>query len=270
MSRKLIFLDVDGTLVDFTMHMPESAREALSIARKRGHLISLCTGRTVTNVYPWLLDFGFDAIVASAGAYVSANDKVIYHSVLANDKVQDMVEVLKEHGACFMLQGINGRYVDEENAKKMRERCMRLGLDIDGALNGLTLVEHPEQMPALESGMYFDADIPVDVMQKEVGNYIKITGASFDKDRQMSGEMTKMGVNKATGMQRLMDELKIGREDTIAFGDGPNDVEMLQFAGTGVAMGNAIPAVKQYADMVTDKIDEDGLYHAFERLHLLG
>ena len=87
---------------------------------------------------------------------------------------------------------------------------------------------------------------------------------------QMSGEMTKMGVNKATGMQRLMDELKIGREDTIAFGDGPNDVEMLQFAGTGVAMGNAIPAVKQYADMVTDKIDEDGLYHAFERLHLLG
>ena len=138
MSRKLIFLDVDGTLVDFTMHMPESAREALSIARKRGHLISLCTGRTVTNVYPWLLEFGFDAIVASAGAYVSANDKVIYHSVLANDKVQDMVEVLKEHGACFMLQGINGRYVDEENAKKMRERCMRLGLDIDGALNGLT------------------------------------------------------------------------------------------------------------------------------------
>lgn len=270
MSRKLIFLDVDGTLVDFTMHMPESAREALSIARKRGHLISLCTGRTVTNVYPWLLEFGFDVIVASAGAYVSANDKVIYHSVLANDKVQDMVEVLKEHGACFMLQGINGRYVDEENAKKMRERCMRLGLDIDGALNGLTLVEHPEQMPALESGMYFDADIPVDVMQKEVGNYIKITGASFGKDRQMSGEMTKMGVNKATGMQRLMDELKIGREDTIAFGDGPNDVEMLQFAGTGVAMGNAIPAVKQYADMVTDKIDEDGLYHAFERLHLLG
>ena len=46
MSRKLIFLDVDGTLVDFTMHMPESAREALSIARKRGHLISLCTGQT--------------------------------------------------------------------------------------------------------------------------------------------------------------------------------------------------------------------------------
>jgi len=76
-------------------------REALSIARKRGHLISLCTGRTVTNVYPWLLEFGFDAIVASAGAYVSANDKVIYHSVLANDKVQDMVEVLKEHGACL-------------------------------------------------------------------------------------------------------------------------------------------------------------------------
>ena len=263
MSRKLIFLDVDGTLVDFTMHMPESAREALSIARKRGHLISLCTGRTVTNVYPWLLEFGFDAIVASAGAYVSANDKVIYHSVLANDKVQDMVEVLKEHGACFMLQGINGRYVDEENAKKMRERCMRLGLDIDGALNGLTLVEHPEQMPAL------DADIPVDVMQKEVGNYIKITGASFGKDRQMSGEMTKMGVNKATGMQRLMDELKIGREDTIAFGDSMNDYQMLEAVNYGVVYEGASDKVKAVANDTFIDPDRDSIALSLKKLNII-
>ena len=98
MSRKLIFLDVDGTLVDFTMHMPESAREALSTARKQGHLISLCTGRTVTNVYPWLLDFGFDAIVASAGAYVSVKDNVIYHSILAQDKVQELVDAYNAVG----------------------------------------------------------------------------------------------------------------------------------------------------------------------------
>ena len=111
-------------------------------------------------------------------------------------------------------------------------------------------------------------DIPVDVMQKEVGNYIKITGASFGKDRQMSGEMTKMGVNKATGMQRLMDELKIGREDTIAFGDGPNDVEMLQFAGTGVAMGNAQQIVKDHADYITLTNDEDGLVPVIEKFIL--
>ena len=71
-------------------------------------------------------------------------------------------------------------------------------------------------------------------------------------------------------MLRRMDEALLGREDMWAVGDGRYDGEMLHFAGTGVAMGNAILAVKQYADMVTDKIDEDGLYHAFERLHLLG
>ena len=95
----------------------------------------------------------------------------------------------------------------------------------------------------------------------------------FDIQRHQSDysfDLTLRGVSKAVGICELVKRLDRDISNTIAFGDGPNDVEMLQFAGTGVAMGNAIPAVKQYADMVTDKIDEDGLYHAFERLHLLG
>jgi len=107
-------------------------------------------------------------------------------------------------------------------------------------------------------------DIPV--MVEALSPYFDVQRHQSDR----SFDLTLKGSSKAVGIKELVKELGRSIDDTIAFGDGPNDVEMLQFAGTGVAMGNAIPAVKQYADMVTDKIDEDGLYHAFERLHLLG
>lgn len=269
MSRKVIFLDVDGTLVDFSRKMPESARAALDKARENGHILSLCTGRTATSVYGWLLDFGFDAIIASAGAYVKMGDEIIYHSTLDRREVARMMNVVSDHGASCMVQGINGLYIDEENEVGMRQFCAKQGLDISAFQQELSIVEHPELMPELESCVYHGADIPVDKMQKEVGDYFKVTGASFGKDRQMSGEITRMGVNKATGIQRLLDYLHMDREDSIAIGDGPNDVEMLSYAGIGVAMGNAMEGIKQYADMVTDDIDKDGIYKAFEKLGLL-
>lgn len=269
MSKKVVFLDIDGTLVDFTKRMPESARTALTKAKENGHILSICTGRTAANIYDWLLDFGFDAIVASAGAYVQAFDEVIYHSILDAGEVERLLRIIMDHGASCLVQGIRGLFMDAENEARMRQYCAKQGLDISAVLQELTIVDHPECMPELESGVYYGADIPVDRMQKEVGGYFKITGASFGKDRQMSGEMTRMGINKATGMQKLLEYLQVDRTDSIAIGDGPNDVEMLSYAGIGVAMGNAMAGVKQHADMVTDDIDKDGIYKAFEKLGLL-
>ena len=85
----------------------------------------------------------------------------------------------------------------------------------------------------------------------------------------MSGEMTKMGVNKATGMQRLMDELKIGREDTIAFGDGRNDIEMIEETGLGIAMGNAVPELKSVAKYITTNIEEEGITAACKHFNYI-
>lgn len=269
MNRKVVFLDIDGTLVDFTTQMPQSARVALTKARENGHILSLCTGRTATNIYDWLLEFGFDAIVASTGAYVSMGDKVIFHSLLEEHEVKKLMDILAEHGASCLVQGMHGLYLDEQNAKMMQQYCAKQGLDLSAAVRNVHIVEDPEKMPELESGVYYGADIPVDKMQKEVGDYFKITGASFGKERLMCGEMTRMGINKATGMQRLLDYLHMDRADSIAIGDGPNDLEMLSFAGVGVAMGNATAQVKQYADMITDDIDKDGIYKAFEQLGLI-
>jgi hydroxymethylpyrimidine pyrophosphatase-like HAD family hydrolase len=77
------------------------------------------------------------------------------------------------------------------------------------------------------------------------------------------------GIRKASGMCLIADHLNCANEDIIAFGDGPNDIDMLEYAGIGIAMGNAGDVTKAAADMITDRIDEDGIYRALKKLELI-
>jgi len=267
--KKIVFLDIDGTLVDFNAKMPESAKKALYLAKEKGCYIALCTGRTITNIYPWLLEFPFDGIVASAGAYITCKNETIFHNVLEKDKLNLLANQLMEHQASYMFQGVCGRYIDELNKLKMQNYLISLGFDNIDEMNSITLCERPYEMEQIESGMYFGADKDIMIMQEAIDPYFKITGSSFGQDHIYSGEITCKGIDKATGMQKLMTYMDIPRESSIAFGDGPNDVEMLQYAHTGVAMGNAEDSIKKLADMVTDHISDDGLYNGFRDLGLL-
>jgi len=267
--KKIVFLDIDGTLVDFNAKMPESAKRALFLAKDKGCYIALCTGRTITNIYPWLLEFPFDGIVASAGAYITCGKQKIFHNVLRKDKLNLLADKFIEHNAAYMFQGVQGRYIDELNKLKMQDYMISLGFDNVDAMNSMTLCERPYEMDQIESGMYFGADKDIMFMQKVIDPYFKITGSSFGQDRSYSGEITCKGIDKATGMQKLMTYMDIPQEASIAFGDGPNDVEMLQYAHIGVAMGNADDSIKKLADIVTDHISEDGLYNGFLNLGII-
>ncbi|MGL4790164.1 MAG: HAD family hydrolase, partial [Anaerotignaceae bacterium] len=105
---------------------------------------------------------------------------------------------------------------------------------------------------------------------KEIlGNNFDVTAMSFGKMSEDCGEITCAGINKAFGMKKVLEYYGMDREDSIAFGDGPNDFEMLEFANVGVAMGNAIPQLKEVADMVTTSVMEDGIKNGLEKLNLL-
>lgn len=267
--KKIVFLDIDGTLVDFNSKMPQSARKALQLAKTNGCLIALCTGRTITNIYPWLLEFPFDGIVASAGAYITCGEEKIFHHVMSNDKLDGIAHQLMKNNASYMFQGVCGRYLDEENMKRIQAYMLSLGFTNTKEINNMTICDRPYEMPQIESGMYFGADKDIIEMQEAVDPYFKITGSSFGEDHMFSGEITCRGIDKATGMQKLMNHMAVSQEGSIAIGDGPNDFEMLAYANVGVAMGNAIEALKSTADLVTDHISEDGIYNAFCKLGLI-
>lgn len=270
---KLIFLDIDGTLIDFHQQMPASAKQALKLAQEHGHKIVLCTGRTYSNIYPSLLEMDFDAVVASTGAYIVAGKKVIYHHVLDPQKLKQMEGLMNAHHAYYMMQGIEAGYMDQSSARRMKQYFASMGINTDAGFKHIILTDHPLHQPLLESGVYYEADIGIHQMQQEMDQktdrYFTIAGASFGTEREYCGEITCKGIHKGTGMLRLAQYMGIGQEDIIGIGDGPNDFDMIRTAAVGIVMGNGVEELKAEADYVTDPIDRDGIWNAFVHYGLI-
>ncbi len=267
--KKVIFLDVDGTLLDHTHTIPDSAKRALVEAKKNGHYLVLCTGRTRKIISDDLVEH-FDGIVASAGAHIFWNDKEIFHSFIPRSELKKVTEVLNRHGASYVFQGDNGRVTTDENKERFIKFFSAEGKKEIRESFIKEKIEFPYERDDIESGFYIDADVSIEEIQKEIGNGVKVTGASFGGERVYNGEVTLAGVNKATGMEKILEHLGLKREDSIAFGDGPNDFEMIEFANIGVAMGNAVEELKAMANMITDHVSENGLYNGFAKLNLIG
>ena len=134
---------------------------------------------------------------------------------------------------------------------------------------GMTVDDEPQKRRDIEKMIYYDSPYPV----SEVGTYLApwfdVTVTSFADADETSGEVTLAGITKSYGMKKLMDHISCTQSDTVAFGDGFNDLDMLQFAGTSVAMGNAADPIKNVADRVTARVDEDGILHALTQMALI-
>ena len=131
------------------------------------------------------------------------------------------------------------------------------------------LTEEPWKNPRNEKLLYYNAPFPVAKVHADLVPYFDTVAISLEGMGEYAGEIGINGINKATGMERYLKAVGIAREDSIAVGDGPNDLQMMEYAGIGIAMGNAREEVKERADMVTSSINNDGIYRAFETLGLL-
>ncbi len=272
--KKLVFLDVDGTLMDFKRQIPESTKEAVRLARARGHRLFICTGRIAPNISRELLNLGFDGFVAAAGAYVQIGEQVIHHQTLDSDKLASLTRILREHHAKFYFQGADGIYISPLEFEDWKQcRMAAMGWIPDEFLKLFHVVDRPEGQGRLTNGDYMQADISVDeltaIVDKKLDGYFSVTGASFGKDQIYCGEITRKGITKGTGMEAVVCYYGMKREDTIAVGDGPNDFDMLHYAHVGIAMGNGVEALKKEADYVTDTVECDGIWKAFEKYQLI-
>ena len=116
---------------------------------------------------------------------------------------------------------------------------------------------------------FYQAHSTIEEIQKRLGGFFETLTSSFAVSDSCDGEIMVRGYDKGTAMQKVLDATGTDRRDTIAFGDGPNDKVMLEFAQTGVAMGNASDDLKRTADLVTDRVDRDGLYKGFRMTGLI-
>lgn len=271
-KKRIIFLDIDGTLADYESKVPESAVKAIKEARENGHHVVLCTGRTRVQIFPWLPEELFSGVVSGAGSSVMAGDEEIFKKVMPFEDRKNMVEFFKEQKMPYFLQSEDGLYTDPEAYNDAFKEFKDLGKSeeqIKEAFGPVKKVERPEEVENVENALYYRCHLPVSKVEKRLGNNFNVTDSSYKLTRFCDGEVTCAGIDKSLGMEKYIEWSGLSREQTIAFGDGPNDFEMLSYANTGVAMGNAVPELKKQADMVCGSVDEDGLYEGFKTLNLI-
>lgn len=278
MGDKAVFLDVDGTLVNERGQIPQSARAAVAAARANGHRVFLATGRSTSELWPEIIDVGFDGLVAAAGGYVEIDGQVLVKRHLSRAQVRHVVEFFDSHGVEYFLEANSGLYGSPNSKQRLAELMFHGALDeadrrqretgFGGFIESLQ-VGATDVRDDINKVSFLDSDVPFAQIQAEFGPYFEVIPATVALWGPNSGELSLPGVHKAAAIEVVIDHLGIPLTDTIAFGDGLNDVEMIQFVGVGVAMGNAHPAVLAVADRVTGTPDEDGIHVGFAELGLL-
>ena len=283
MSKKIIFFDVDGTLVDVRPareYIPESTVKAVQETRKQGNLCFLCTGRSKAEIYSHILEVGFDGIIGAGGGFVEIGDEMLYHKMVSQSAINHVVDFFEEHGFDYYIESNGGLYASQNLVPRL-ERIMYGDLENDPLARKKKEEEPSHFIPSLKVGYdlhrgdvnkicFLEKDnFPFEKIKKEFEQEFNVIHCTVPIFGDNSGELSVPGVNKASAINALIDELGIPKENTYAFGDGLNDADMLEFCQYGIAVGNANKGLKDIADEITDDIAEDGIYHSMKKHGLI-
>ena len=266
------FLDVDGTIVNDKGIIPESTQIAIRKAVENGHKLVVCSGRSLFQLPQMLLDLGFSGMVTAAGAQVIAGGKEIYHAVIDEEHRKFIVDYMEKNNFVYCFQTDAGVVMNKRSEQQILKIMSDMGITeehLRQLVGEFFIQEDVWNNEKEEKLIYYDAPFGVARVHADLEPYFDVVALSLSGADDYCGEVGINGIHKATGMKRYLEYVGIPREDSIAIGDGPNDLQMMDYAGIGIAMGNAREEVKKRADMVTSHIDEDGLYHALDRLGLL-
>ncbi len=273
-KRKLIFLDIDGTLVPERKPPSALAAEAVGLAREKGHKVFLCTGRNVAIIGKEVLRLGFDGIIASAGAHVEAEGKVLFDSILPEDTVQECLAVFHGYGIFCRIESPEGIYTDPQMEALLRmEKPDRTGRELIRMQRemeeGLSFQPYDRYSRCGAYKICFTGTDPgrIEETKKYLGDRFHYAAHPFSEGSVcLNGEIIPRGIDKRKGMELICSWYGAEMSDTVAFGDGMNDYEMIQAAGVGVAMGNACRELKQAADRVCGSVWDDGIYFEFQKM----
>ncbi|MEU4014526.1 HAD family hydrolase [Microbacterium sp. NPDC028030] len=267
MTVRLIATDLDGTLLDSSSGVSVRTRSALDAARDRGIHVVPVTARQPIGLRAIAADAAFDGwALCSNGAYAVhlVDGRMLFAEELPADTIRTLADALRasipgllfasvrEGGETFVAQHGYAEIADVSDHKRDPETMG--GVPLEQVLSAPSLklvIRHPELAPPT----LFEALRSLGL----TGFEATLSGAPFV-------EVMAEGVTKATGLARLCDHLGIDRADVVAFGDALNDVEMLRWAGRGVAMAHAATIVQDAADETTASNDEDGVAKVIERL----
>ena len=276
--KKILFLDVDGTLVDYAGRIPASAVKAVRLAREKGHKVYICTGRSRAEVYPEIWDIGLDGMIGGNGNYIEDGGQVLMHRCLSLDECRRIVDWLHGRNMEFYLE-CNAGLFGSEKFEIAGEPAIRLYSMRKGKEDlGIQTVRDAFQDMIFGADLYRDDVNKISFVLNSYEDYLA-SASEFPELKAgtwggtggtaLFGDLALKEIDKAYAMDVLLEYLHASVEDTVAFGDAKVDIPMLKHSSVGVAMGNGGEEIRAMADYVTDDVEHDGLWKAFEHMGLI-
>lgn len=269
---RTIFLDIDGTYA-FHGAVPPAHEQAVRQARANGHKVFLCTGRPLSIVTERIRQAGFDGLVCGAGAYVQVGGKVLRNEVFPPDLAARTIDTLADFNAHVMIEAAEALYVLPETHELVEKRApaedasavqtavwndLRAARAVVDSLHGLNFSKI----------ISLSADANLDEISAAIGPGVSAIQTSLEDLGTGGGELYMSHITKAVGMQVVLDHFGATAANAVAVGDGPNDIEMFEHAGTRVGIAGGHPRILELADIVAEGPDQAGLVAAFAQLGL--
>lgn len=258
---KALFLDIDGTLVSFDTHIiAPSTIDALNRAKSRGIQIFIATGRPlaiINNLQP--IEHLIDGYITANGAYCFTGDNEVLCKPIPRKDVELVIQLSDELNFSCIVVSKTGIMV--HNADELFDKIFR---------NMLNVTNINDNVPV--SGFIEDTILqltPLITPEQESRIMPLLPGCMSTRWYPAFTDITLTGIDKAAGIDAFVARLGIKLTETMAIGDGGNDIAMLQHAGIGVAMGNASDEVKAAADYVTTSVENDGIRNALVRFNVI-
>ncbi len=274
MNKKLIFLDIDGTLTSPGSNVPpDSALEVIRLAREAGHKVFLCSGRNYDMLSP-LLKYGcFDGAVASSGGYVFYGDEVLYDCPMTEEQKDTAMRLFKENGVFRTVEAKDGSFCDEGLSDFLNEssggnsELVRWRKALESDLGIRPMAEYDGRPIYKVVFMCKEASQlapAIEALEKDFFFLVQDMAAA----NCLNGELVNRKFDKGLGIRRVCEALSYDIADTVGFGDSMNDLEMIETVGTSVCMANGSPNLKKKSRIVCPAVEEDGMAKAFRDLGL--
>lgn len=257
MTYKIVFFDVDGTM---THHrdgtISNSTKSAISALKNKGIKVVAATGRPLS-MCRGIKEVGIDTFITANGAYVKHHEKVIRKITMDKEIVQEVVEFayIQNHGLSYYTEDFSMNGVQDPGI--IRALKETLSINEYPMINALI---HEEEVYLM---CLFTNDESV---QKYITTFPHLT---FKRWHPYVLNVLQHDVSKSIAILKVLDYFGIDKTEAIAFGDGENDIDMLELVGLGIAMGNGNGKLKSIADFVTKKSSEDGIEYALKNFGII-
>lgn len=257
MKNKILFFDIDGTILDHEKNIPDGVEDALQKARENGHEIVISTGRSPFTAKSVLDQLKIDSYVCYNGQIVQFKGQTLHKGIIAKEDLKQLTDFANKRKQPLVYMDSNEMVSTIEDHQDVFDSISTMKIDF----------------PRYEEDFYCSNDIHQALIfcsieeQKEYE--LAFPNLKFIRWHRVSCDVLPKDISKAKGMDLLLKHIGRGPEDAIAFGDGLNDIEMLQFAGTSVAMGNCVEELREHATFVTEHVSESGLINAMKKLSLI-